>query len=256
MLWSYRFLFANLFVREIRNRYVGSASGLLWALAHPLLLLGVFAFVFSVVFRPPELAGKHYLLFVAVALWPWLAFQEGLQRGTVVIQSYAGLVKKVAFPHELLIYASVAATFALHLTGYLLVLTALATMGEPVAYSGIVLALAVWLTLFLGTIGLTLFLAGVQVFFKDVEHILNPVLQVFMYLAPILYPLSLVPPGLRGWVAGNPMSYLIERLRDALELGQLLPQVADLTAVAAAITVFALGRTFFLRLSPYFEDFV
>src|SRR2546430_15231472 len=135
-----RALFANFLRRELFSRYLGSISGLAWAFVHPLALLAVYHFVFTTVFRTGAMNGKSFLLFVAVALWPWLATQEALQRGTVSIAGYAGLIRKVAFPHELIIYASVAATLALQFVGYLVVLCVLGLFGEPVHYEGLLLA--------------------------------------------------------------------------------------------------------------------
>ena len=127
-----RALFANFFHRELFSRYLGSISGLAWAFVHPLALLAVYHFVFTTIFRAGAMDGKSFLLFVAVALWPWLAAQEALQRGTVSIASYAGLIRKVAFRHELVVYASVAGTLALQFAGYLVVLVVLALFGFPV----------------------------------------------------------------------------------------------------------------------------
>ena len=103
---------------------------------HPLALLAVYHFVFTTIFRAGSFGGQSFLVFVAVALWPWLAAQEGLQRATVSIANYAGLIRKVAFPHELVVYASIAATFALQFAGYLAVLVALAAFGAAVAFRG------------------------------------------------------------------------------------------------------------------------
>ena len=255
-LLRHRTLLGNFYRRELRNRYVGSVSGQFWTFLHPLLLLGVYTFVFTVVFRPPELTGKHFLLFVAIGLWPWLAFQEALLRGTVAIQGHAGLIKKVAFPHELIVYASVAATFTLHAAGYVLVMVILGGMGQPLTPSGVPLAAGLWIILFVAACGAALFFSALQVFLKDTEHILNPVMQVLFFVAPILYPLSLVPKNLRPWVEANPMSYVVTRLRDALEGGLPWPSAGDLLAILFASAIFLLGRAFFRRLSPYFEDFV
>src|SRR5579864_376565 len=109
----HRALFTNFFRRELFARYLGSVSGLAWAFLHPLALLAVYHFVFTTIFRAGPMNGKSFLLFVAVALWPWLAAQEALTRGTVSIAGYAGLIRKVAFPHELIVYSSVAATLVL-----------------------------------------------------------------------------------------------------------------------------------------------
>lgn len=255
-LARYRALFTNFFRRELFSRYLGSITGLAWAFVHPLALLAVYHFVFTTVFRTGPMNGKSFLLFVAVALWPWLAAQEALQRGTVSIAGYAGLIRKVAFPHELVVYASVAATFVLQFVGYLVVLVVLALFGEPVRFDGLLLAVPLWIILALAITGLALALSALQVFIRDVEHILMPVLMILMYLTPILYPLSLVPESMRPWVAANPFGYLVDRLRDALLDGRLAVGWRDAVALAVALAIFAGGRSMFLRLSPHFEDFV
>src|SRR5687767_243810 len=117
-----RALFRNFFARELRTRYLGSSTGLVWALIHPLALLGVYWFVFTTVFRAGNFGSQSFLAFVAVGLWPWLAAQEALSRATVSLAGYAGLIRKAAFPQEAIVYASVAATLALNLAGYVLVL--------------------------------------------------------------------------------------------------------------------------------------
>src|SRR5689334_6556091 len=249
-------LFVNFFRRELTTRYLGSTTGLLWALLHPLALLGVYHFVFTTVFRTRGFGAQSFLLFVAVALWPWLATQEGVQRGTVSLANYAGLIRKVAFPHEIAVYASVAATFTLHFVGYVFVLIVLAIFGEPVHFEGVLLAIPVWLVLTVATAGLALALSALQVFIRDVEHVLMPVLMILMYLTPILYPLSLVPESLRPWVAANPFGYLVGRLRDALLDGRIAPSWSDFVAMAIALGLFLGGRWVFRRLSPHFEDFV
>jgi ABC-type polysaccharide/polyol phosphate export permease len=251
-----RALFSNFYRRELRTRYLGSVTGLAWAFIHPLALLAVYHFVFTTVFRAGAFDGKSFLVFVAVALWPWLAAQEGLQRATVAMGNYADLIRKVAFPHEIVVYASVAATLALQFAGYLAVLVVLGVVGEPVRFEGLLLAVPIWIVLGIAVTGLSLLLSAVQVFVRDVEHVLSPVLMILMYVTPILYPLTLVPEGMRPWVAANPFGWLVDRLRDALLDGRLTPRWGDAVALAAAVAVFFAGRWVFRRLSPHFEDFV
>jgi len=251
-----RALFVNFWKRELTTRYLGSISGLAWAFVHPLALLAVYHFVFTTVFRTTGFAGGSFLAFVAVALWPWLSAQEAIQRGTTSLAAYSGLIRKVALKHEVIIYASVAATLVLHLAGYLTVLVVLVLWGEPIRLVGLLLALPLWFVLALAVTGLTLFLAALQVFVRDVEHVLMPVLMILMYLTPILYPLTLVPAALRPWVAANPFSWLVGRLRDALLEGRLDLHWGDAAAVVVALAIFFSGRWVFRRLSPQFEDFV
>lgn len=251
-----RALFRNFFSREVRTRYLGSSTGLAWALIHPLALLGVYWFVFTSVFRAGNFGAQSFLAFVAVALWPWLAAQEALSRATVSLAGYAGLIRKAAFPQEAIVYASVAATFTLNLAGYLLVLVVLKLFGEPLRLEGLVLAVPLWLVLMLAITGLALALASLQVFVRDVEHVLMPILMVTMYLTPILYPLALVPERVRPWVAANPFGWLVTRMRDALLDGRLAFQPSDALAVGVAVALFAAGLWMFRRLAPHFEDFV
>jgi len=251
-----RALFGNFYRRELRTRYLGSLSGFAWALVHPLALLAVYHFVFTSVFRTSGFEGKSFLAFVAVALWPWLAAQEALSRGTVSLSSYAGLIRKVAFPHELVVYASIAATLTLQFGGYVAVLLVLRAFGEPLHLEGLLLAIPLWIVMAVAITGLTLALASLQVFIRDVEHVLMPILMILMYLTPILYPLTLVPADLRPWVAANPFGWLVGRLRDALLDGRLAVQVDDLVAVVVAALMLAGGRWMFRRLSPHFEDFL
>ena len=148
-----RALFRNFYRRELHTRYLGSLSGFAWALVHPLALLAVYHFVFTSVFRTGGFAGQSFLAFVAVALWPWLAAQEALQRGTVSLLSYAGLIRKVAFPHELVVYASVAATLTLQFGGYVAVLLVLRAFGEPLHLEGLLLAIPLWIVLAVAVTG-------------------------------------------------------------------------------------------------------
>ena len=251
-----RALFTNFFRRELTARYLGSITGLAWALLHPLALLAVYYFVFTTVFRASGFGGQSFLAFVAVALWPWLAAQEGLQRGTVSLGSYSGLIRKIAFPHEIVVYASVAATLALQFAGYVTVLIVLGIAGEPIHFDGLLLAVPLWIVMAIAVAGLALLLGALQVFVRDVEHVLMPLLMILMYLTPILYPLTLVPESMRPWVAANPFSWLVGRLRDALLDGKLVLEWGDAIAVVVASMLFLGGRAVFRRLSPHFEDFV
>jgi lipopolysaccharide transport system permease protein len=251
-----RALFANFYRRELFTRYLGSVTGIAWALLHPLALLAVYHFIFTTVFRATGFAGQSFLAFVAVALWPWLAAQEAIQRGTVSLIGNAGLIRKVAFPNEIIVYASVAATLTLQFFGYLCVLLVLVAFGEPIHLEGLLIAVPMWCVLAIAVVGITLALAAIQVFVRDIEHVLMPLLMILMYLTPILYPLALVPESLRPWVAANPFGWLVGRLRDSLLDGRIALQIDDLIMAAGALLLFALGRWVFRRLAPHFEDFV
>lgn len=244
--------------RELATRYAGSAWGFAWSLLHPLAQLAIFAFVFSQIFRvavPAGYPGATYTAFVAVALWPWIMFSEGLSRAMGSIAANAGLIRKVAFPHRLLVYSSLLACCAIHLAGFIAVLLALRLMGDPISLRGLPAALVLLVPYMLFAAGLGAFLAALQTLLRDVEHVVQVVLMVLFYASPILYPASLIPPAFDAWVRFNPLAWFSERMREILLQGSGLV-MGDLWWTFAALVVFGAGIAFFNRLSPSFEDFL
>lgn len=243
--------------RELASRYAGSASGFAWSLLHPLAQLAIFAFVFSRIFRvplPEGYGGASYTAFVAVALWPWIMFSEGISRSMGCVAANAGLIRKVAFPHQLLVYASMLACCTVHLVGYVAVLIVLRLMGENVHLTAIPAALVLLVPYMLLAAGLGAALAAMQTLLRDVEHVVHVVLMVLFYASPILYSASMFK-GYEAWVRYNPLAWFSERLRDILLKGSGLV-LGDLYWAIACLAVFGVGLWFFNRLSPSFEDFL
>ena len=257
-VWGHRWLLANFLRREISGRYIGSISGLLWVLLNPLALLVIYGFVFALVFRVsiPELQGRDFIEFVALGLWPWLAFQEGVQRAVVSVQSSAGLIKKVAFPHELLVYAAVASTYIIHMVGFVFVLLVMKLGGKDIHLAALPVAMGFIFFQVLFTTGLAMLFSALQVFVRDVEHFLAPMLMIWFYATPVLYPASLVPQQMQGVMALNPMSAFIDGTRDAMLYGTTGSGFNIAVLAAVGVAVFMIGRIVFRRLSPYFEDFL
>lgn len=255
--WNLRWLLRQFLAREIKSRYLGSISGVLWVFIQPLAQLAVYGFVFALIFkvRFPELGEHNFLVFVAVALWPWLAFAEALQRATVAVQGNAGLIKKVSLPGELLVIAAVAAPFIVHGAGYLLVLALLWASGSDLNVLALPGLLGLWMVLALFSLGLGLVLSAFQVFLRDLEHVLSSILMFWFYATPILYPRNLVPEALQPLIDANPLSYFVERIRTLL-LYQYQPAWLDLLPVVLSISLCYLAWRLFRRCASRFEDFL
>ena len=244
--------------REVLERYAGSVSGLAWTLLHPLAQLAVFSILFSQLFRvavPAEYAGASFTAFVAVALWPWIMFSEGLVRAMGSVAANAGLIRKVAFPHRLLVYSSVLSCAAIHLAGYVTVLVVLRLAGEPIHLASLPLSLLLLVPYMLLAAGVGAALAAMQTLLRDVQHVVQVALMLLFYATPIIYPLSLVPQAWRPWVAANPLAWFSERQREVLLAGSG-PVAGDALAALACLAAFAAGLWVFERLSPHFEDFL
>ena len=258
-LWSQRWLFLTFLKRDVSSRYSGTLGGGLWALAQPVLLLAIYSFVFRKVFKVafPELGAHSFTTFVACALWPWMAFQEAVQRGTQAITGNAGIVKKVMFSHELLVLAAVSSTFLIHFTGYIVVLIAMSIFGEQFSLSGLPMLLAGWLILLVMATSVALITSAFQVFLKDIDHLLGPVFMILFYVTPILYPLSQVPEAVRLPMAFNPVVHVIDPMRAAIMNGVASGDAAKFVLVFGVSVCFLMfARVLFNRLSPSFEDFL
>ncbi|WP_238985388.1 ABC transporter permease [Nitrosococcus halophilus] len=258
LVWQHRALFRRFLVREIKGRYLGSFSGYFWVLLQPLAQLAIYSLVFTTIFRVrfPELEQHSFVVFVAIALWPWLAFHEGILRATVAITNNAGLIRKIALPYELLVYTAVGGSYAVHGVGFLLVLGVLTILGAELSLSALPLVLLLLGLLLLFTIGVALILSVLQVFLKDIEHVLAPVFMLLFYASPILYPLSLVPEPFRTLILANPLSYFFDRLRALLMFGEWSPSGADVLAVLGSVLVFVAGLRLFRRCAGRFEEFL
>lgn len=251
-------LFFGLLGRELRSRYAGTAGGWAWALLHPLMLLGLYALVFDVVFQvrlPEAKPGQPYLLWIALTLWPWLAFQEGVLRGTAAVVQHGALVKKVAFPTEMLVASQVAAAFMLHALGQLLVLLVVWVLGLEWFITALPIWAWAWLSLGLMALAGAWFLAALQVFVRDVEHLLSQATSLLFYASPVLYPLSMVPEAWRVVLAWNPLTPVLETLRQAgLGLAGGAEPMLLLTVPLTAGLAAWMARRAFRRLAPHFED--
>ena len=251
-------LFQAFFRREITNRYVGSVSGVLWAVASPLAQLAVLSLVFSHIFRVesgPATQGLQFVTFVAVALWPWIMFAESVTRGLAAITSNGDLVRKVAFPHILLVMSTVSAVYAVNLAGFAAVMVVLNFIDPELYLRGIFAFLVALVPHFLLSLAVATVLAAIQAFVRDMAHVMAVLVSILFYATPIVYPVSFVPESLRNWVALNPHVFFSETFRAAFT-GTVSFGLGDLVVVAACVALAAAGFWFFRRLSPYFEELV
>ena len=244
--------------REIRSRFIGSSAGWLWVIVNPLLLLGVYSVVFGVIFsaRAPSGLEMPFVAWLAVALWPWLGFSEGIMRASESMPEHAALISKVPMRRELLVFSSATASFVLQLAGYLVVLLLMAATGIPLTPSGLPNALLVLAVLLLLSNALGLVVATLRVFFKDLQQLLPTLMMLWFFLTPILYAPELLPEQLKSLVYANPLAGLMTDLRAALLEGQVMPGTTTLVMLAGSAGIYALGLAFFRRMAPYFEDFL
>ena len=250
--------FQNLVVRQIRQDYLENLTGFAWLILQPLILLAVYAFVFSTIFkaRIPEAEDIGFVPYLAIAFWPWTAFSEAILRANNSITTNAALIGKVAFATEQIPLATVTATFIMHLAGYLAVLIVLQLMGTSIHWFYLLLVLPVILLMWVFACAISLFTSAIQVFVRDLAQILPPLMTFWFFTTPILYSPSFLPESIQKLAQWNPMAWFIARLRELLLFGEMNFDYRTLFIVLF-LAIFAWGSLrFFRRFSGHFEDFL
>jgi ABC-type polysaccharide/polyol phosphate export permease len=250
--------FRQLVLRQIRQDYLENVTGFAWLVLQPLLLLSVYSFVFTQIFkaRVTDAGDVGFVPYLAVAFWPWTAFSESILKASGAISNNSALVSKVAFANELLPLATVTATFVMHGVGFFAVLLVLQVTGTTLHWLLMPYVLLLLVLLWLFACALSLFAASLQVFVRDVAQILPPLMTFWFFTTPILYSIAMLPPGLARVMAFNPMTWFIVQLRESLLYGALVLNTGTLIAFLLVPLLFALSLAWFRKFSGHFEDFL
>lgn len=251
-----RELLWNLTLRELRTKYRKSFLGWSWSMLNPLATVAIYSFVFGVLFQasapdgdPSGLSG--FAFFLLAALLPWNFFALVANLGITSISANAGLVRRVAFPHEVLVFSNAlhaCVQFSIELAIFVLVLL---LVGGPVFpwIFGVVIT-SFFLALF--GMGFGLALSALAVFFKDVTYLWTIMLQIWFFLTPIVYDPSLVEGRVPNWantvLQFNPMRAFTIIYRNFLYDGKMPSLQISLFAVISSIASLALGWAMFIRL--------
>lgn len=265
-LWAYRELMRNMVLRDLRARYKNSLLGYLWSLLNPLMTMLIFWLVFSVLLQNSI---PMYPVFLIVALLPWNFAVTAVSGGMRAILDNANLVKKVYFPREILPITVVLANFV----NYVLAFPVMLVVMAGVQYNYLGYLQFSWTFLFLPVIigiqiifliGITLLLSTMAVFFRDTTHIIDILIQLWIFLTPVFYTLEAVTQGnvlaakAVRWL--NPMASLVDFYRDVL-YGQASGPVPGIPALdgvfrtfITALVILAIGAYVFHRYSAHFGE--
>lgn len=217
ILWTNRNLWWRLTEREVLGRYRGSALGLAWSFINPLSMLAVYTFVFSQVFKTRwgglEQAGPiGFAVNLFAGLIVFNLFSECLNRAPGLIVANPNYVKKVIFPLEILGYVAVGSTLFHALTS-LIILLAFELIAFHMLPITILWLPIVWLPLILGTLAFTWLFSAAGVFIRDISQIVSVSLNMLMFLSPIFFPVSALPPKWQPILKLNPLGAVIEQTR-------------------------------------------
>lgn len=256
-LWRNRGLVKVLTRREIIGRYQGSILGLFWSFFNPVLMLAVYTFVFSVIFKARWGSGSESKAEFALALFAGLLifnlFAECINRAPTLILSQPTYVKKVIFPLEILPWISFGTALFHTLVSFLVWLIFYLTIfGMPPV--SILLFPLILLPLMLLTMGLSWFLASLGVFLRDVAQVIGIATSALMFLTPIFYPVSAIPEGYRHLLYLNPLTFIVDQVRDLLIFGHGIAWSGFWGLLSLSVCVAWLGFAWFQKTRKGFAD--
>ena len=242
-------LLYELIHRDLTVRYKRSVLGFLWTMLHPLLLMLIFTVVFSALFR---FSAPHYETYFLSAYVAWNFFSQTTINAMASAAWNGPLMKRVRVPQSIFTLAIVIAGLVNLGLSLVVLFGIMIVLGAPL-YGALAFLPVALLLLGVFTLGVSLALTAVSIFFGDVREMVQAGMPALMYLTPIIYPISIVPERFRWLIALNPLVYLVEIVRDPIYYG-IVPTPATL-AVAAVVSFGSLagGWMIFRHMAPRFH---
>jgi lipopolysaccharide transport system permease protein len=243
--------------REIVGRYRGSALGIIWSLFNPMLLLAVYTFVFSVVFKArwgADTGSKgEFAVILFAGMIVYGLFAECLNHAPSLVLSHPNYVKKVVFPLEILPWVALGVALFHAAMSALVLVIFLLFLNQALPWT--ILLLPVVITpLLLMTLGFTWFLSSLGVFLRDVSQLVGLLTTVLMFASPVFYSIASIPEQYRAFLYINPLAVLIEQVRGVL-IWNVVPDLAVLTLVTGVSMLIAwIGFVFFQKTRSGFSD--
>lgn len=257
-LWQHRDLIAQMTRREVVGRYRGSIMGLAWSFFNPILMLVVYTFVFSVVFKAKwggvgEQSQTSFAIVLFVGMIVYGLFAEMMNRAPGMILANVNYVKKVVFPLEILPVVGLGAALFHTLISLGVLLAALLLINGGLVWTAIFFPLVI-LPLLIATLGVAWFLASLGVFVRDVGQITGMFTTVLMFLSPVFYSISALPEKFQFWLMLNPLTFMIEQSRAVMIFGKLPDWTGLGIYTIASLAVAWAGYWWFQKTRKGFAD--
>ena len=257
-LWRNRHLIVQMTRREVVGRYKGSVLGLAWSFLTPILMLAVYTFVFSVVFKARwgtdgDESKTQFALVLFVGMIVHGLFAEVLNRAPGLILSNINYVKKVVFPLDVLPVIAMGAALFHASISLAVLLIAFALFNGYLHWTAIFIPV-VLLPLVILTLGVAWIFASLGVFLRDVGQTVGIITTMMLFLAPIFYPVTALPEDVRPLIMANPLTFIIEEARGVVILGRM-PEWTGLGIYTLAATAVAwAGFAWFQKTRKGFAD--
>jgi len=253
-VWQYRELIFILVWRDVKVRYKQTILGAAWAIFQPLAIMLIFTAVFSYVGQIPS-DGLPYPVFLYSGLLPWLYISQALSRSTMSLVGEASLISKVYFPRLILPLSGTLSPLLDLVLAFLVYLGLMVWFNVMPTWRIMTLPLFAGLALLIALAG-GLWLSALYVRFRDVGHIIPMFIQLWMFVSPIIYPVTKVPETWRSFYALNPVVSVIEGFRWALLPDYRVEFSVFVPSLVVVFLVLAGGLVFFRSMERTFADVI
>ena len=254
-IWRYRELFYIFAWRDRKIRYRQTILGIVYVIFQPMVNMVVFSIFFGRLAKIPS-GNLPYPLFVLIGLIFWNYFSGSLSRASDSMVANEGIIKKVYFPKIILPLSSIVTYFVDFVINFIILLIFAAILGFfPNLWIFIILPLSIIITS-VSVAGLSLFLSSANVKYRDVRNILPFLIQVILFLTPVIYPLSIVSDRNKYIMALNPMSSVIETMRTVFYENQTINPSLIIISVISSLTILIIGLWYFNKTERFFADIV
>jgi lipopolysaccharide transport system permease protein len=258
--WRNRQLIMQLSKREAIGRYRGSVMGLAWSFLNPLLMLVIYTFVFSVVFKARWGLGENesradFALLLFAGMIVHGLFAECVNRAPSLILGNANYVKKVVFPLEIIPWTALGAALFHAVISLAVLLLAQLVLRHTLPWTALLLPM-ILLPMVLGVMGLAWLLAALGVYLRDVAQVTGIFTTIMMFISGVFFPLHSLPPRYQFWVRLNPLTVVIEQARDVLIFGRVPDLGVWLLLLVLGFVLAWLGFAWFQKTRKGFADVI
>ncbi len=250
-----RQLILNLAKNDFKTKFAGSYLGIVWAFVQPIVTVLVYWFVFQVGLRAGDMGDVPFVLYLIAGIIPWFYFQDTLSSGTGALIEYSYLVKKVVFKISILPMVKLISALFVH--GFFVLFAVI--LFSCYGYYPDLYELQIFYytcSMFVFVLGICYATSAIVIFFRDLSQIITIVLQVGVWMVPIMWNLNILPAKYHWVFKLNPMYYIVSGYRDAFYQKVWFWQHFDMTVYFWVVTIvlFGLGTTVFKRLKIHFAD--
>jgi lipopolysaccharide transport system permease protein len=252
-LWRYRELLYFLAWRDVKVRYKQTALGAAWAILQPVLMMVIFTLLFGRIAGMPS-DGVPYPLFAYGGLLAWTFFATAITNSGNSLVGSANLITKIYFPRMIIPGAAVSASAIDFLLAFIVLVPLMIYYRVAITWNLLALPLLVVLLMVLA-LGVGMWMSALNVKYRDVRFALPFLTQIWMFLSPVIYPLSGLPPKIKLVLMINPVTGIVEGFRSAL-FGLPFKWPAILTSAALAVIILIYAAFWFRRMEKQFADVV